>query len=262
MLLHPRYFSRDVLDAVQQKLYADVEGTCTPKLGYIIAVTAINDIGTGRVLDGRGSAVFDVRYTAVVWRVFKDEVVDAIVSDVTDLAIIADLGPTKAVVHRNNLPPEYNFQRNANPPCYQTADQVRTPRSGETPHGVLARTASRTAIATATLTTRTAPRRVRGGCAAAGLVLWLRWPVHDHHKGLDHPHQDPQRDRAGHQNGPCGPCGACGACGTWGTCGPCGPCGPFGTCGAWEDRWLISPYGPSACAGLHHHASDGRRRDA
>ena len=87
-------------------------------------MTAVNSVGDGRVLDGRGAAVFEVVYTAVVWRPFKDEVVDAVVTDVSDLAIFADIGPTTAVIHRNNLPAEYLFQKNANPPCYQTADQV------------------------------------------------------------------------------------------------------------------------------------------
>jgi len=125
-MLHPRYFGRNLRDALRAKLLSDVEGSCNIKVGYIIAVVGDEpQFGRGRVLDGRGVAVFDVKYTAVVWRPFKDEVVDAIVTDVTDMAIFADIGPVSAVVHRDLLPVEYEYLKNANPPCYQTADQVR-----------------------------------------------------------------------------------------------------------------------------------------
>jgi DNA-directed RNA polymerase II subunit RPB7 len=125
LLLYPRYFGRELHESVVKKLYQDVEGTCSPRVGYVVAVTAVEHVGPGRVLDGRGAAVFEVRYRAVVWRPYKDEVVDAVVTEVNDQAVFADVGPTTAVVHRINLPHEFAFQKNANPPCYQNADQVR-----------------------------------------------------------------------------------------------------------------------------------------
>lgn len=34
ILLHPRYFGPQLLDTVKQKLYSEVEGTCTGKFVY------------------------------------------------------------------------------------------------------------------------------------------------------------------------------------------------------------------------------------
>ena len=45
ILLHPRYFGPSLLDTVKQKLFTEVEGTCTGKHGFVIAVTTIDQIG-------------------------------------------------------------------------------------------------------------------------------------------------------------------------------------------------------------------------
>lgn len=43
---------------------------------YIIAVVAVTNIGTGRIMPSDGSAKFQCEYTAVVMKPFKGEVVD------------------------------------------------------------------------------------------------------------------------------------------------------------------------------------------
>jgi DNA-directed RNA polymerase subunit E'/Rpb7 len=39
IMLHPRYFGPQLMDTVRQKLFTEVEGTCTGKYGFVIAVT-------------------------------------------------------------------------------------------------------------------------------------------------------------------------------------------------------------------------------
>lgn len=81
-MLHPRYFGPQLLDTVRQKLYTEVEGTCTGKYGFVIAVTSINDIGSGIIQAGQGFVVYPVKYKAIVFRPFKGEVLDAVVKQV------------------------------------------------------------------------------------------------------------------------------------------------------------------------------------
>ena len=47
IMLHPRYFGPQLMDTVKQKLVSEVEGTCTGKYGFVIAVTTIDNIGSG-----------------------------------------------------------------------------------------------------------------------------------------------------------------------------------------------------------------------
>lgn len=72
-----------MLSFLEAKLYADVEGTCSGQFGYIIAVVAILDIGKGMVISGNGQAEFITRYRAIVFKPFKGEVVDGVVSNVS-----------------------------------------------------------------------------------------------------------------------------------------------------------------------------------
>ncbi|CAD1479107.1 unnamed protein product, partial [Heterotrigona itama] len=82
ILLHPRYFGPQLLDTVKQKLYTEVEGTCTGKYGFVVAVTTIDNIGAGIIQPGQGFVVYPVKYKAIVFRPFKGEVLDAIVTQV------------------------------------------------------------------------------------------------------------------------------------------------------------------------------------
>uniref|UniRef100_A0A8D1KBK7 DNA-directed RNA polymerase subunit n=1 Tax=Sus scrofa TaxID=9823 RepID=A0A8D1KBK7_PIG len=106
ILLHPRYFGPNLLNTVKQKLFTEVEGTCTGKYGFVIAVTTIDNIGAGVIQPGRGFVLYPVKYKAIVFRPFKGEVVDAVVTQVN-----------------KSIPSEMEFDPNSNPPCYKTMDE-------------------------------------------------------------------------------------------------------------------------------------------
>ncbi|KAJ8978016.1 hypothetical protein NQ317_002778 [Molorchus minor] len=96
ILLHPQYFGPQLLEKVKTKLYTEVEGTCTGKYGFVIAVTTIDSIGAGLILPGQGFVVYPVKYKAIVFRPFKGEVLDA---------------------------RRWSFCPNVNPQCYKTKDE-------------------------------------------------------------------------------------------------------------------------------------------
>ena len=52
------------------------------RYGFIIAITTIDTIGTGLIQPGRGYVIYPVQYKAIVFRPFKGEVLDAVVSQV------------------------------------------------------------------------------------------------------------------------------------------------------------------------------------
>ena len=54
IMLHPRYFGPQLMDTVKQKLFSEVEGTCTGKYGFVIAVTTIDSIGSGKTFNFKG----------------------------------------------------------------------------------------------------------------------------------------------------------------------------------------------------------------
>ena len=68
ILLHPRYFGPSLLNTVKQKLFSEVEGTCSGKYGFIVAVTTIDSIGSGYIQPGRGFVLYPIKYKAIVFR--------------------------------------------------------------------------------------------------------------------------------------------------------------------------------------------------
>ena len=50
--LHPKYFGPNLNETIKMKLFAEVEGTCTGKFGFVIAVTTIDTIGHGLIQPG------------------------------------------------------------------------------------------------------------------------------------------------------------------------------------------------------------------
>uniref|UniRef100_A0A060TG99 DNA-directed RNA polymerase subunit n=1 Tax=Blastobotrys adeninivorans TaxID=409370 RepID=A0A060TG99_BLAAD len=125
LTLHPSYFGPQMTQYLKSKLLADVEGTCTGQFGYIICVLdgMKIDVGKGRVIPGSGAAEFDVKYRAIVWRPFKGEVVDAVVTNVNKMGFFADVGPLSVFVSSHLIPSDMAFNPSANPPAYTSDDQ-------------------------------------------------------------------------------------------------------------------------------------------
>jgi len=113
---------------LREKLLTDVEGTCTGQFGYIVTVLdGMNiDVGKGRIIPGSGSAEFEVKYRAVVWKPFKGEVVDAIVSNVSPIGFFADVGPLNVFVSTRLIPDNLVYNPSNSPPAYMSNDELIT----------------------------------------------------------------------------------------------------------------------------------------
>ncbi|XP_050529443.1 DNA-directed RNA polymerase II subunit RPB7-like isoform X6 [Daktulosphaira vitifoliae] len=139
VLLHPKYFGPQLMESVKTKLYREVEGTCTGKYGFVIAVTHIDNIGSGLILPGQGLVVYSVKYKAIVFRPFKGEVLEAVVTQLNKVGMFADIGPLSCFIshHFRNLkkhinftfyifqsiPNELQFCPNTSPPCYKSKEE-------------------------------------------------------------------------------------------------------------------------------------------
>ncbi|KAM7501852.1 hypothetical protein LguiB_000756 [Lonicera macranthoides] len=85
MQLHPRHFGRDLREKLVAKLMKDVEGTCSGRHGFVVAITGIESVGKGLIRDGTGFVTFPVKYQCVVFRPFKGEILEAVVTMVNKL---------------------------------------------------------------------------------------------------------------------------------------------------------------------------------
>ena len=131
ILLHPKYFGPDIKEVMRKKLYSEVEGSCSGKYGFVIAVTRIFDNQEpGLLQPGRGFVVFKLKYEAVVFRPIKGEVLEAIVTQVNKVGLFTQIGPLNCFVSKHCIPTEVKFDQNTNPPCYRNDDGDTTIQEG------------------------------------------------------------------------------------------------------------------------------------
>lgn len=60
---------------------------CSGRHGFVVAITGIENIGKGLIRDGTGFVTFPVKYQCVVFRPFKGEILEAVVTMVNKVCI-------------------------------------------------------------------------------------------------------------------------------------------------------------------------------
>nr|WCZ58419.1 RNA polymerase II subunit 7 [Paratrimastix eleionoma] len=126
--LPPRFFGPKLRTTLITKLRAEVTNSCTGRYGYIIAVISVDEIGEGRIRAGSGLVSFPIKYQAIVFRPFRGEVIDAVVSQVNKFGFFVFAGPLRVFITSKLTPPEFHFDSNANPPCYINNDGAKIQR--------------------------------------------------------------------------------------------------------------------------------------
>ncbi|KAG6790327.1 hypothetical protein POTOM_006476 [Populus tomentosa] len=138
MQLHPRFFGRNLRENIVSKLMKDVEGTCrhdrfddknfvrldtesSGRHGFVVAITGIENIGKGLIRDGTGFVTFPVKYQCVVFRPFKGEILEAVVTMVNKMGFFAEAGPVQIFVSNHLIPDDMEFQT-GDMPNYTTSD--------------------------------------------------------------------------------------------------------------------------------------------
>jgi DNA-directed RNA polymerase II subunit RPB7 len=80
--LHPRFFGPQISQFVINRLYEEVEGSCSGRYGAIVSVIEIIEVSKGVLQPNTGYAEYKVKYKAILYKPFKNQVVDAIVKNV------------------------------------------------------------------------------------------------------------------------------------------------------------------------------------
>ena len=100
---------------LEERLRFELEGSLSKNHdGTIVYIFRISDKSKPRVQDGTGFAVVDVGFEAIVFRPFRNEVIDCVVSEVTRLGFFAFFGPMKVFVSKSCIPEELQFHPDTN----------------------------------------------------------------------------------------------------------------------------------------------------
>ena len=108
-----------------------MEGTLEPDLGFVIALVGLEDqhIRPGRIEYETGQVEVLVKFTVMLFRPFRNEILDAQVTTVTEMGFFADAGPVQGIyVNKHQMPQDYGFDAQDN--VWRTSDMEVEIRPG------------------------------------------------------------------------------------------------------------------------------------
>lgn len=111
--VHPQYLGPNLKNHIKEQCRLEVQGErLVSGLGFIIMVLSIDDnqIGKGLIDHLTGRTRYEVEYDAIVFRPFKNEVLDTTVKVCTSQGIFAEAGPQDIFVARHYIPGHFEFR--------------------------------------------------------------------------------------------------------------------------------------------------------
>lgn len=97
--LHPSFFNSGADAQVRQRLYEDMEGK-VEGTEMIVQIIEIDEISEPVLVPGTGMAKYTLSYRAIVWRPFRGEVVDGMVTSVVNNGFFVDVGALSVFVSK------------------------------------------------------------------------------------------------------------------------------------------------------------------
>eukprot|EP01100_Stratorugosa_tubuloviscum_P015041 TRINITY_DN8433_c0_g1_i1.p1 TRINITY_DN8433_c0_g1~~TRINITY_DN8433_c0_g1_i1.p1 ORF type:complete len:168 (-),score=53.90 TRINITY_DN8433_c0_g1_i1:102-605(-) len=98
----PQFFGPNFLNKVKDELRGNVIGKFLPKQGFVIAVMNIVNKDKPLLQEGTGNALIDIVFDAIVIHPFSQQVIEAVVTNITKEKIELKAGPLVIAIHHSN----------------------------------------------------------------------------------------------------------------------------------------------------------------
>lgn len=103
----PSRFEEPIKDIAVEVLNENYVGKIDKKLGLMVTVKEIEEIGIGKVIMGDGAAYHDVIFTALFFKPELHEVVEGEVIEITEFGAFIRIGPVDGLVHVSQVTDDY-----------------------------------------------------------------------------------------------------------------------------------------------------------
>ena len=112
LMLDPRFFGPSLSETIKAKATGELEGRLYGTLGYIVAIVNLDEdeISFSTLNQITGKVNVRVKLDVIMFRLFKNEVVDCVVRSTNDLGFYCECGVMTVFVSRQNMPPSYQYE--------------------------------------------------------------------------------------------------------------------------------------------------------
>ena len=95
----PHLFSENTQEAVLNSLKETFDSYFSADLGFVIAVSKVENIGEGIIIPGDGAAYYETTFSLYVFKPELQEVVLGKISEITDFGAFIEMGPIEGMIH-------------------------------------------------------------------------------------------------------------------------------------------------------------------
>jgi DNA-directed RNA polymerase subunit E' len=103
----PSRFEDPLNDVAVEVLNENYVGKIDKKMGLMVTVKEIEELGEGKVIMGDGAAYHDVIFTALFFKPELHEIVEGEVIEVTEFGAFIRIGPVDGLVHVSQVTDDY-----------------------------------------------------------------------------------------------------------------------------------------------------------
>jgi DNA-directed RNA polymerase subunit E' len=103
----PSKFEDPLENVAVEILNESYVGKIDKKLGLMVTVKEIEELGTGKVIMGDGAAYHDVIFTALFFKPELHEIVEGEVIEITEFGAFIRIGPMDGLVHVSQVTDDY-----------------------------------------------------------------------------------------------------------------------------------------------------------
>jgi DNA-directed RNA polymerase subunit E' len=103
----PELLGEPVQEAVKLALRDKLEGLVDKKIGAMVAVKDVIEVGEGHILAGDGGVYYDAVFDALTFMPEMQEIIEGSVVEVVEFGIFVGIGPLDGLVHVSQLTDEF-----------------------------------------------------------------------------------------------------------------------------------------------------------
>jgi len=103
----PTLLGEEVMPTVKNALREKLEGQVDKKLGSMVAIYKIDEIGEGHILVGDGAVYYDVTFEAIMFMPELQEIIEGEVVETVGFGVFVGMGPMDGLLHVSQITDDF-----------------------------------------------------------------------------------------------------------------------------------------------------------
>lgn len=105
--VEPKLFGLPTMKAVDQQLKEIYADYYDKKIGKVVVVIKVLEVGEGVIIPGDGAAYYNTKFKLLVWKPEMHELVYGLISEITNFGAFINLGLMKGMIHISQTMEDY-----------------------------------------------------------------------------------------------------------------------------------------------------------